>query len=173
MVPCNCRKLSERCSKLTETCLSFDASITDRTFGRSLSKDEAREIVKKAHRNGLMHQINSDWREKDPDWMCNCCSCCCYPLRVSQEKGMKGVFPVSQYVAERDEGLCSHCGVCVKRCNFSAFYLGETETMVKGKSRKMIKFDQDKCWGCGICVDGCATKAITMSSLGKGLVPKN
>ncbi|KJR49337.1 Ferredoxin [Desulfosporosinus sp. I2] len=163
MVPCNCRKLAERCSKPTETCLSFDGSITDRTFGRPLSKDEAREIVKVAHRNGLMHQINSDWREKGPAWLCNCCSCCCYPTRLAQERGMKGIFPVSNQVALRDDVLCLHCGVCTKRCNFSAFYVGDTEMEMNGKLRKMIQFDQDKCWGCGICVDSCVAKAISMT----------
>ncbi|HBW35981.1 MAG TPA: hypothetical protein DEF89_11915 [Desulfosporosinus sp.] len=166
LVPCNCRKLAERCEKPTETCLSFDASITDRTYGRSLSKDEAREIVILSHRKGLMHQINSDWREKGPTWMCNCCSCCCYPTRLAQDRGMKGIFPVIQYVAQRNEVKCSHCGACVKRCNFSAFQLGETEIMVNGKPRKRVEFDQDKCWGCGICVDSCVTKAISMVSLG-------
>lgn len=165
LVPCNCRKLAERCAKPTETCLSFDASITDRTFGRSISKDTAREIVKKSHQKGLMHQINSDWREKGPAWMCNCCACCCYPIRVAQEKETKGVFPVIQHVARRDEGKCSHCGICVKQCNFSAFYQGEAEAVVKGKPRKRIEFEQDKCWGCGICVNGCVSRAISMVPL--------
>lgn len=86
VVPCNCRKLASHCVKPTETCLSFNDSITDRTFGRSLTKEEAKELVKAAHKKGLMHQVNSDWRTKGPTYICNCCSCCCYPLRLAQEK---------------------------------------------------------------------------------------
>ncbi len=162
VVPCNCRKLAGQCTKLTETCLSFDDSITDRTFGRSLTKEETKELVLKAHKNGLMHQINSDWRTKGPTYICNCCSCCCYPLRLAQEKGTKGVFPVIELVAQRDDLKCTHCGACAKRCNFGAFYVGKAEILVKGKARRMVEFDPGKCWGCGICVEACATKAISM-----------
>ena len=165
LVPCNCRKLAGHCSKLTETCLSFDHSITDRTFGRSLTKEEAKEIVKTAHRNGLMHQVNSDWRINGLAWMCNCCSCCCYPTRLAQERGTKGVFPVIQYVAQLDPVKCTHCGACTKRCHFSAFYVSEEEAVVNGKNRRIVKFDPGKCWGCGICVETCPHDAISMGVL--------
>ena len=165
LVPCNCRKLAGHCSKLTETCLSFDHFVTDRTFGQSLTKEEAKEIVKTAHRNGLMHQVNSDWRINGLAWMCNCCSCCCYPTRLAQERGTKGVFPVIQYVAQPDVVKCTHCGACTKRCHFSAFYVGEAEAVVNGKSRRIVEFDPGKCWGCGICVETCPHEAISMGVL--------
>ena len=163
LVPCNCRKLAGHCNKLTETCLSFDHSITDRTFGKSLTKEEAKEIVKTAHRNGLMHQVNSDWRTNGLAWMCNCCSCCCYPTRLAQERGTKGVFPVIQYVAQLDAEKCTYCGACTKRCHFSAFYVAEA--VVNGKNGKMVQFDPEKCWGCGICVETCPHEAISMGVL--------
>ncbi|KGK83289.1 4Fe-4S ferredoxin [Desulfosporosinus sp. HMP52] len=165
LVPCNCRKLANHCVKPTETCLSFDDSITDRTFGRSLSKEEAKELVWSAHKKGLMHQVNSDWRTMGPTYMCNCCSCCCYPLRLAQEKGTKGVFPISQFMVQRDETKCSHCGACAKRCNFGAFYSGEAKTVVKGKSRRKVELNLNKCWGCGICKETCPTKAIAMTQI--------
>ncbi|SHH74595.1 ATP-binding protein [Desulfosporosinus lacus] len=162
VVPCNCRKLASHCAKPTETCLSFNDSITDRTFGRSLTKEEAKELVKAAHKKGLMHQVNSDWRIKGPTYICNCCSCCCYPLRLAQEKGTKGVFPVSQILVQRDDSKCSHCGACARRCNFGAFYVGEAEVIVKGKRRSKVEFDLTKCWGCGICEEACPAKAISV-----------
>jgi len=165
LVPCNCRKLAGHCSKLTDTCLGFDDSITDRTFGRSLTKEEAKELVKTAHKNGLMHSVNSDWHTNGLAWMCNCCSCCCYPTRLAQEKGTKGVFPVIQYVARHDVVKCTHCGACTKRCQFSAFYIGEEVSVVNGKSRKMVEFDPQKCWGCGLCVETCPHEAISMGAL--------
>ena len=165
LVPCNCRKLAGHCSRPTETCLSFDHSITDRTFGQSLTKEEAKEIVKAAHRNGLMHQVNSDWRTNGLAWMCNCCSCCCYPTRLAQERGTKGIFPVIQYVAQVDSVKCTHCGACTKRCHFSAFYVSGAETVVNGKNRRSVEFDPGKCWGCGICVETCPHEAISMRAL--------
>lgn len=168
-VPCNCRKLASGCAKPVETCLSFDETITDRTLGRLLTKEEAEELVKSAHKRGLMHQINSDWRTKGPAYLCNCCSCCCYPLRLAQEKGTKGVFPLIRFVAQHDESKCLHCGACVKRCNFGAFYLGETETVVKDKARRKVGFNPDSCWGCGICVEACPAEAITMIKIEVGI----
>lgn len=165
LVPCNCRKLAGQCSKPTETCLSFDKSISDRTFGRALTKEEAKEVVKTAHKNGLMHSVNSDWRTNGLRYMCNCCSCCCYPTRLALERGSKGVFPVIKYVARRDEDKCTHCGACTKRCHFSAFYVGEVEIVVNGKIRRMVEFDPGKCWGCGICVETCPHGAISMDAL--------
>jgi len=162
LVPCNCRKLASLCVKPTETCLSFNETITDRTFGRSLTKEEAKELVKSAHKKGLMHQVNSDWRTKGPTYICNCCSCCCYPLRLAQEKGTKGVFPISQFVVQRDNAKCLHCGACIKRCNFGAFYLGEEKIVVKGKTRRKVEFDQSKCWGCGICEEACPARSISV-----------
>lgn len=168
LVPCNCRKLAGLCSKPTETCLSFDHSIKDRTFGQALTKEEAKEIVIAAHRNGLMHSVNSDWRTKGLAWMCNCCSCCCYPTRLALQRGTMGVFPVIQYVAHQDTVKCTHCGACTKRCHFSAFYVGEAETVVNGKSRRMVGFDPEKCWGCGICVETCPQGAISMGRVSPG-----
>ncbi|AET70448.1 4Fe-4S protein [Desulfosporosinus orientis DSM 765] len=162
LVPCNCRKLSGRCTKPTETCLSFDNMISDRSAGRSLTKAEAKEIVEAAHRKGLMHQINSDWRLNGPAYICNCCSCCCYPLRLAQGKGTKGVFPIIQYAVQREEAKCSHCGACTRRCHFEAFHLGESEVIVNGKPRKRVELDLNKCWGCGICVEACPEKALSM-----------
>lgn len=162
LVPCNCRSLADNCAGPLETCLSFDQSINDRTFGTSLTKEEALQVVKRAHKSGLMHQVNSDWRTKGPAWLCNCCSCCCYPTRLAREKGSKGVFPVLQYVARVDGEKCVHCGACVRRCHFSAFHLGKSKISVNGKLRARVEFEPEKCWGCGICADSCSLQAITI-----------
>ncbi len=165
LIPCNCRKLAQNCDKPTGTCMGFDSSITDRTGGQPLTKEEAKEIVRLAHKKGLMHQINSDWRINGPVWMCNCCSCCCYPTRLALELGSVGVFPVVQYKARQNEDTCTHCGVCTKRCNFSAFFHDGTEVTVNGKIRKQVSFDEQKCWGCGLCESTCLPKAITMEKI--------
>lgn len=166
LVPCNCRRLAENCERPTETCLAFDDAISDRNNGREVSKEEAKEIVKMAHKAGLMHQVNSDWREKGPSWICNCCSCCCYPLRLAQEEGSKGVFPLVHYAAVRDLEKCTHCGSCARTCQFQAFYHTEEDILVKGKALRRVGFDPEKCYGCGLCADKCPAHAITMQILG-------
>lgn len=165
LVPCNCRRLAQNCDNPTGTCMGFDGSLTDRTGGQPLTKEEAKEIVQLAHKKGLMHQINIDWRINGPAWMCNCCSCCCYPTRLALELGSKGVFPVIQYKARHNEETCTHCGACTKRCHFSAFAQDGAEVTVNGKIRKQVTLDQQKCWGCGICESTCPSQAITMEKI--------
>lgn len=166
VVPCNCRMLAQNCDRPTGTCIGFDDSLTDRTGGKPLTKNEAKELVRLAHKKGLMHQVNSDWRTNGPAWMCNCCACCCYPLRLSQELGSKGAFPVIQYAANRDEEACTHCGACTKRCHFGAFHFDGMPVVLNGKPGKHVAFDPAKCFGCGICTTTCPSKAISMSRIG-------
>lgn len=157
VVPCNCRRLADNCKKPVNVCIAFDDCINDRTFGETLTKEEAKQIIVNAHKKGLMQSINSDWAENGPTWMCNCCSCCCYPTRLATELGTRGVWPLLKYVAEHDENKCNNCGACVRKCNFKAFYfVGEN------KRDRKVKFDKTKCWGCGICETSCPTKAISI-----------
>lgn len=45
---------------------------------------------------------------------------------------------------------CCGCGICVKKCPFSAIYITE----------KLAQIDENKCSLCGACVSGCNLKAI-------------
>ena len=97
--------------------------------------------------------------------VCNCCACCCYPVRAALEFNSKGKFPVVEYKALYDETSCTHCGRCVKRCYFGVFAFGDDKVEVNGKIRKKIIYDPEKCWGCGLCSTTCPTKSIVMQKL--------
>ena len=166
--PCDCRKLGENCNRPVETCIWLDGGARqalDRGHGRRLTKEEAIELLRWADKKGLMHTADNQWRERGLHAICNCCSCDCYPFRAAQELGTKGVWPKSHYVVQYNREHCNHCGACVRRCHFEAFYHDGSIIEVDGKSKKGVAVDLEKCWGCGLCANSCPEGAIKMRSL--------
>jgi len=166
--PCDCRTLGENCNRPTETCIWLDdgaRQALDRGHGRRLTKDEAIQLLRYADKKGLMHTADSEWRERGLHAICNCCACDCYPFRAAQEMGSKGVWPRSHYIVQYNLEQCNHCGACVKRCHFGAFYHNGSIIELDGKSKKGVSVDLEKCWGCGLCANSCPQGAIEMVRL--------
>ena len=167
--PCDCRRLGQNCDRPVEVCIWLDEgarAALDRGYGRRLTKEEARDLVRWADGKGLMHTADSEWHERGLHAICNCCACDCYPFRAAQELNSKGVWPRSRYVAVYDQERCNLCGTCVRRCHFAAFYHDGSTVEADGKTRKSVLFDPERCWGCGLCVSTCPEGAITMRQLG-------
>jgi ferredoxin len=163
--PCDCRRLGQNCDRPIEVCIGMNdvaLNALDRGAGRWVSGEEAKEIVRRADKKGLMHTADSEWRERGLRAICNCCACDCYPFRAAGELGSKGVWPKSRYLARHDEAACNLCGACVKRCHFDAFYHDGTALEIDGKKKQNVLFDPDKCWGCGLCANTCPSDAIVM-----------
>jgi ferredoxin len=167
--PCDCRRLGQNCSRPIETCIWLNdnaLAALDRGHGRRLSAEEAKKLLRWADKKGLMHTADGDWRANGLHEICNCCACDCYPFRGGQALGSKGVWPKSRYLAAFRGDQCTHCGLCVKRCHFNAFYHdGAATATVKGRSLKMVRYNPDLCWGCGLCANTCPAKAIEMEPL--------
>lgn len=53
---------------------------------REISKEEAKEIIRDCHRRKLIHSIIKC--QGDYYAICNCCNCCCVPLRLKNEYGI-------------------------------------------------------------------------------------
>jgi Pyruvate/2-oxoacid:ferredoxin oxidoreductase delta subunit len=169
--PCDCRRLGQNCDRPVETCIWLDDAALealDRGYGRRLSREEAKEVARKADRSGLMHTADSEWRERGLHAICNCCACDCYPFRAAQELGSKGAWPRSRYVAVHARELCSLCGACVRRCHFEAFYHDGSTVDIDGKAKKNVLYEKERCWGCGLCTSTCPSDAIVMEPLVRG-----
>ncbi len=168
LFPCDCKIIADNCGHSREVCLWFSPEmIAERTrgqeLGRELSREAALELVRSWDREGLIHTGGPfSWREKGPGVVCNCCACCCFPLRAARELGTKGKWPYSKYVARRDPSLCRHCGLCARRCRFQAFSLGKAAASTGSRKKRMVHFNPGLCWGCGLCAQTCPEKAITM-----------
>lgn len=156
VLPCNCKMLADNCDFSREVCLELRRDPGEGFEGRELSREEAKKLLRRLDREGLMHiAAPPEWNESACIHICNCCICCCYPLRAAQMLGTKGRWPKSLYTALYHREKCLYCGLCVKRCPNGAFY-GD------GKS---IAFDPDLCWGCGVCANACPGGAITMERI--------
>jgi len=166
--PCDCRKLGENCNRPVETCIWLDEGARqalDRGHGRRLTTEEAIKLLRWADKKGLMHTADSGWRERGLHAICNCCACDCYPLRAARELGSKGVWPKSHYIVQYDRECCNHCGACVKRCHFEAFYHDGSIIEIEEKLKKGVAVNLEKCWGCGLCANSCPQGAIQMIGL--------
>lgn len=165
---CDCRSSELACNHMREGCIRFDdgARYTiERGLGRVVSKEECKEVVINTDRDGLMHIGGKSWREHGLFGFCNCCTCCCFPLRTSKKLGSEKIYPRVHYQAERALETCIHCGICTKRCPFQAFYRDGERIEVNGKLRKRVSFDAQKCFGCGLCATACPAEAIRMKPL--------
>lgn len=165
--PCDCRRLGGNCDRPVETCIWLDAGARealDRGYGRRLTREEARSLVRRLDREGLMHTGDSEWQTRGLHAICNCCACDCYPFRAARELDSKGVWPKSRAIAAYDPTRCSRCGLCARRCHFGAF----SATPSVGEKQPLIHFDPNLCWGCGLCASTCPEGAITIAPLAVG-----
>jgi hypothetical protein len=89
--PCSCREEFRNCHHpvMSEIVLNNSSSgvYADRTGEfRQVSKEEAKEILRKARQNNLIQSImrcgNNFYA------ICSCCTCCCVPLRLRTQFGI-------------------------------------------------------------------------------------
>lgn len=155
LVPCNCKSVAQNCKneKPNNVCLLFQEGVNtmaDRGYDTYISKEEAIEVLKKADKAGLMHTSEAE------EAICNCCGCCCYPIRAAKILGVTGHWPKRIHSIVWDKESCINCGKCVKVCNFGAFSFDEN---------KKIQFDESKCLGCTIYVSNCPKDVISVVDL--------
>ncbi len=156
---CICKKeqglLENRCEKPLEVCLAIapvPGVFDDSPVGHAISKEEAYELLRKSEEAGLVHLT---WNVQSGHFfICNCCGCCCGPLRGINELGIPASKVVnSYYYAEIDPDTCEACGTCAdERCQVNAIEEGEDAYLV-------IK---EKCIGCGLCISTCPAEAIQL-----------
>jgi NAD-dependent dihydropyrimidine dehydrogenase PreA subunit len=161
LVPCNCRTTSNNCHHSLNTCLANyygPNGAWDRGYGKKLTIEEVREVMRAADREGLMHTVSPSGH------ICNCETCCCYEFRAAERLQSKGRYPRVGHVAVFDEALCVGCGACEKRCRFGAFRVGEGAGGGGAGGGRKASFDPELCWGCGVCAVACPKQAITVAA---------
>ncbi len=132
VAPCSCRAsrrtLGDGCGHLEEDmCIQMGKGAEHyiRTGrARQISREEVYEILERAEKNGLMHDMPNIEEAGESSAICNCCACSCFGLRVGLLFGARDVIR-SNFVAEVDEEKCVACGQCVETCPGNALKLGQ------------------------------------------------
>ncbi len=144
---CDCRALSGDCGLPLNTCVSWKNGINSRAhrgISKEITREEAKQIVLAADKQGLVHTVNKTG-------VCNCCGDCCYLFRSREKMKSHQFWPKSFYKVELEHENCIGCGLCVKRCQFGVFSYG-----------KPVQADTGSCIGCGVCVTGCPKDALKL-----------
>lgn len=173
---CICRQgkdlIGEPCkvTDFRDTCLSLPVSSLggeDSRFlleppesYRSITKDEALEILQRAEDAGLVVQPANVQR---PSFVCCCCGDCCGVLTAAKTFPRPAEVFATNYYAIVDPESCKGCGQCVDQCQMDALTLLDKKSSV----------DLTRCIGCGLCVAACSIGAIRLQKKTKELKPPN
>ncbi len=113
--PCICRIFNHNCDSPLYTCLkiNFAAKVRQEETGRSVTKQEALEIVRNARKHGLILALEHCIRPYQYN-ICMCCTCCCVPKQFRYQFGLD-VYRNGPYVPELDEQECQNCRACEER----------------------------------------------------------
>jgi ferredoxin len=149
---CICRTTFNKCDKPRKVCLALGEQaefFIDRGIGEEIDNQRGLEILDKAEQNDLVHSINNI---EHPNFLCNCCECCCVYVQGLKKHGIFTSIGKSGFAASLDLERCNQCGICVDKCIFEAIFYEDED----------IRVQTDKCFGCGLCAYNCSQEAIKL-----------
>jgi len=90
LAPCTCRETFKKCNypQNAELLIALDHefAVSHGKEFRIVEKEEAKTIVKNCNDHGLIHTLVKCRQSYYA--LCNCCRCCCVPLRLSKDYGI-------------------------------------------------------------------------------------
>ncbi len=132
-------------------------------LGRLVSRDEARQHVKKCRQAGLVHLIGRN--KLDTVWLnigpgtrlltiCHCCPCCClWKMLPNLSKNISESVTRMPGVRVAVTEKCTGCGACTREiCFVNAIHLQGDRAVIS-----------QTCRGCGRCVTACPHGAIKIT----------
>jgi NAD-dependent dihydropyrimidine dehydrogenase PreA subunit/predicted transcriptional regulator len=153
--PCICRKEHEFIGKKydypVEICLSFGTGAyyyEKNNLGRSISVEEALEILDRGLKAGLVLQPGN---AQKPTNLCICCGCCCQIIKNGKKMEKPAMHIHSNFFVQVIEDECLACGNCADRCHMDAITINDFAFV-----------NQDRCIVCGVCITDCPSEAIIL-----------
>jgi len=116
--PCTCRAVFKNCDNPVNAeimiGLTRNIFVQERPHDyREITKREAKEILEQCHQKGLIHTIIKC--QQDFYAICNCCSCCCVPLRLNKKYGIGNALLRSNDLPQEMRELLPHSCVVNQR----------------------------------------------------------
>ncbi|SEW26644.1 FAD-dependent oxidoreductase [[Clostridium] fimetarium] len=150
---CSCRQsrrvIDEGCGHLEkDICVQMGdgAEYYIRTGrGRKITREEAKEILKFAEDNGLMHEMPHTDGLGESAAICNCCSCSCFSLRLATLFNTPDAIR-SNFTAKVTKEDCVACGQCVENCPSNALKLGQKLCLKTPIPEKEERTARDHVW---------------------------
>ena len=152
LVDCLCRATFQNCSKPIKVCLALNDKaeyFISNGKGEQIDIQAGIEILGLSEKNGLVHSVNN---VESPDYLCNCCECCCVFIQGLKKHGIFTSIGKSGFIAKLDAKMCNRCGLCLDMCLFEAIAI----------ENGSIKINESKCFGCGLCSYHCPRSAIRL-----------
>jgi len=156
LAPCICRKehamIGKGCGKSVEACLVFSSGAyfyENNGLGRSISREEAINILNKAEEEALVLQPTNAQKITN---MCLCCGDCCQILKSLKRLPNPASLVHSNYYVRIRKEDCLGCETCVERCQMEAIHMQDG----------IAEVNLDYCIGCGLCVSTCSGKVIDL-----------
>lgn len=174
VVPCSCRNAAKLaghpCERTDENfCITagfLARDVIKQGVGREVNLEELIEVMKRAEKEGLVHQtINI---QKASVFICNCCPCCCGFLKSVKELDNYGAITKSNFDPVIDQEVCSLCKNCIEICPMGALSVSESDSI---EDNGQVHFNLDKCIGCGLCASNCPQEAISLEKV-RDIVPQ-
>jgi ferredoxin len=156
VAPCICRRehalVGKGCGKLKEACLVFSSGAyfyEKNGLGRSITKEEALDILRQAEEQGLVLQPSNAQRIMN---ICLCCGDCCQVLKAIKRYSRPADLVHANYYAAVRADECIGCEICLERCQMDAIQMKDD----------VAEIDPNRCIGCGLCVTTCGAEAIDL-----------
>jgi Pyruvate/2-oxoacid:ferredoxin oxidoreductase delta subunit len=162
---CSCRHEKQhvdekKCEVPLDNCTSFGLSVdylVRNKLAREATKSEMLENLARSKELGLV--LSADNVQKNVQYMCHCCGCCCNYLAGLTKWGYTEAVITSSYLARPDDSKCNGCKMCSIACPVKAIKMEElTPPEAKRKRRPIV--NESWCIGCGVCTLKCKTKSM-------------
>jgi Pyruvate/2-oxoacid:ferredoxin oxidoreductase delta subunit len=155
---CSCRMIAGLrglpCEHTTEICIKFDEVaryVIDKGLGKKITREKARELVRQAEDEGLVHFVDN--AKGDIKHNCNCCGCACWNVgTIRRRKIPRDAIMEVYFTRITDLEECISCEQCADICPVKAVEMSDDRPVV----------DAQWCIGCGVCATKCPAEAIEM-----------